>query len=73
MKDVTTIFNPLTEKMALFVLHLGMVVSQASEQFPDQLTMFRYGLSIEGTTVQKLTLTPLETLEGCVPTSKSSM
>ena len=58
VKDVTTTFNPLTEEMALFLLHLEMVVSQASKKFPDQLIMLRYGLFIESTTVQELTLTP---------------
>ena len=58
MKDVTTIFNPLTEKVALFLLYQEMVVSQASNDFPDQLIMLSSGLFIEGTTVQELTLTP---------------
>ena len=71
MKDVTTIFNPLTEKVALFLLHLGMVVSQASNLFPDQLIMLSYGLFFEGTTVQEPL--PLEALGGGVPTSKSSI
>ena len=56
MKDVTRIFNPLTEKVALFLLHLEMVVSQASKRFPDQLIVPSYGLFIEGTTVQEPTL-----------------
>ena len=47
MKDVTTIFDPLTEKVALFLLHLEMVVSQASKKFPDQLIVLSYGLFIE--------------------------
>ena len=72
MKDVTTIFNPLTEKMALFLLHLEMVVSQASKPFPDQLIMLSYGLFIEGTTVQELTLTP-GSLGESVPAGRSSI
>ena len=72
MKDVTTTFNPLTEKVALFLLHLDMEVSQASKTFPDQLIMLSYGLFIEGTTVQELTLTP-GSLQGGVPTSRSSI
>ena len=55
---MTTIFNPLTEKVAFFRLHLEMVVRQASKRFPDQLIMLSYGLFIKGTTVQELTLTP---------------
>ena len=58
MKGVTRIFNPLTERVALFLRHLGMVVGQASKTFPDQLIVLSYGLFIEGTTVQELTLTP---------------
>ena len=56
VKDVTTIFNSLTEKVALFLLHLEMVVRQASKMFPDQLIMLSSGLFIKGTTVQELTL-----------------
>ena len=56
MKNVTTIFDPLTQKVALFLLHLDMVVSQASKMFPDRLIMLGYGLFIESTTVQELAL-----------------
>ena len=55
---MTTLFKPLTEKVALFLLPLKMLVSQASTTFPDQLTMLSYGVFIEGTTVQERTLTP---------------
>ena len=65
MKDVTTLFNPLTAKVALFLLHLGMVVRQAPKMFLDQLIMLSYGLVIEGTTVKELTLTPGSLGGGC--------
>ena len=58
MKDVATIFNPLTEKVAPFLLYLEVVVSQASKALPDQLIILSPGLLIEGTSVQELTLTP---------------
>ena len=58
VKDVTTIFNSLTEKVALFLHYLEMVVSQAWKQFPDKLIMLSYGLLVKGTTVQELTLPP---------------
>ena len=40
-------FNPLTEQLALFLLHLEMVVIQASNKSPDKLIMLSYGLFIE--------------------------
>ena len=48
--DVATMFNPLTENLALFLLHLE-VFSQLSEKVPDGPIMLSYGLFIEGTTV----------------------
>ena len=51
VNDLTIIFIPLTEKVALFLLHQEMAVSQASKKLPGQLIMLSYGLFIEGTTV----------------------
>ena len=58
VRNVTTIFNPLTEEVALFLLHLEMVVTQALKTFAGQLIMLSCGFFIEGATVQELTLTP---------------
>ena len=58
MKDVTTLFHLMTEKQALFLLQVEMVVSKASKKPPDLLIMLSYGLFIESTTVQDPTLIP---------------
>ena len=65
VKDVTTISNALTQRVALLLLHLGMVVSEASNKVPDQVMMLNYGTFIEGTTVQELSLTPGRLGGGC--------
>ena len=70
VKDVTTILGPLTEKVEYFPLHLEIVVVQAWKILPDQVIIPGYGLFIESTTVQELTVTP-RSLGGGVPTGRS--
>ena len=55
----------MTKKVTLSLLHLELVVSQVSKRFPDQLIMLGSGFSIEGTTVQELTLSPGILRGGC--------